>query len=596
MIKGNEMNRTSHFFIIAALAAVVVFFLLLPEPRAPQPSDWPTQPGNDFMLRDVRVFDGERFHERRDVLVRDGMIAAVGHRLSRPDGTPEFAAAGHTLLPALIDAHTHNFMDSRREALRFGVGTQIDLFTAHQTLAAARAERESLERTDSADMWSAGMLVTAAGGHGTQIGLPVTTLDSAADADAFVAARIQEGSDFIKLVLESGHSWGGSMPTLDAETLAAVIAATHARGKLAVVHIGSHDEARVAVEAGADGLVHLFGDEVIGAELVDAMRERGVFVIPTLTVMESIAGRAHGLLDDPEIAPYLSPAQQDSLRNQFPGARAHILSNALASTRMLHEAGVTLLAGSDAPNPGTAHGASQHRELELLVEAGMTPTQALTAATRAPAAAFGLVDRGRIAAGMRADLLLVADDPLTDITTTRGIVAVWKNGYRVERARFDGAAAAGTETLDDPVLGTFDDGADGWFETTDSIQGGQSEVTLTTADGVLAMDATVRSGASWPWAGAMRMLAERPVDISGHSELVLELRGTGTVHVLFFSGAGAQGMPAFVPITLTGEWQDVRIVLAEVPGLDRERTAALAVVAGPQPGAVRIELRSAMLR
>jgi imidazolonepropionase-like amidohydrolase len=97
---------------------------------------------------------------------------------------------------------------------------------------------------------------------------------------------------------------------------------------------------------------------------------------------------------------------------------------------------VEILAGSDAPNPGTAHGASLHHELELLVRAGLTPIEALRAATSAPARRFGLADRGRIAPGQRADLLLVAGDPTADILATRAIERIWKNGAVVERRRY----------------------------------------------------------------------------------------------------------------------------------------------------------------
>lgn len=131
---------------------------------------------------------------------------------------------------------------------------------------------------------------------------------------------------------------------------------------------------------------------------------------------------------------FLSSAQQQTLAATFGGARPEILEDALASVRRFHAAGVAVLAGSDAPNPGTAHGASIHHELELLVEAGLTPTAALTAATALPAERFGLADRGRIAPGMRADLVLLDGDPVADITQTRRIVRIWKNGYDTDRS------------------------------------------------------------------------------------------------------------------------------------------------------------------
>jgi imidazolonepropionase-like amidohydrolase len=112
----------------------------------------------------------------------------------------------------------------------------------------------------------------------------------------------------------------------------------------------------------------------------------------------------------------------------------------MTSARTLHEAGVCVLAGTDANNaPGRAcpvvHGASMHAELPLLVSAGLTPVEALVAATSSPAERFGLTDRGTIAVGRRADLLMVHGDPTADITDTRAIDAIWREGVQFDRAR-----------------------------------------------------------------------------------------------------------------------------------------------------------------
>ena len=109
------------------------------------------------------------------------------------------------------------------------------------------------------------------------------------------------------------------------------------------------------------------------------------------------------------------------------------LANAEAAVLALRRAGVSILAGTDAPAPGMAHGLSLHRELELLVNSGLMPTEALAAATSETARAFGFHDRGRIAIGTRADLVLVSGHPTVDITATRDIVGVWKLGARVTR-------------------------------------------------------------------------------------------------------------------------------------------------------------------
>ncbi len=583
------------------LAAVIAFFLWLPQPAPPRPADWAAQEGNSFVVRGARVFDGEHFHERLDVLVRDGLIAGMGRDVAGNQAAPKYEAAGHTLMPALIDAHTHNFGDSRIEALCFGIGTQIDLFSDHRALAAARADRESLARIAQADMWSAGTLVTAPGGHGTQFGMTIPTLASAAEAEAFVAARIAEGSDFIKLVLESGAGWEAEIPTLDAATLAAAIAAAHRQSRKAVVHAGSHEEARIALAAGADGLVHAFGDRVADEALVALAAARGVFIVPTLTVMESVAGRGHALAEDADLKPWLAPGQIQSLKRRFRSGDKHLaaIENARETTRRFAGAGLRILAGSDAPNPGTTHGASLHRELELLARAGLKPEQLLASATRLPAQAFGIADRGRIAPGLRADLLLVEGDPALDVRRTRNIAAIWKNGYRVERPRQNSAAPAAAAALANPELGQFESGDDGWAPTTDRMMGGASDVAIRTADGALVIEAEVAAGAFWPWAGAMRMFAPQPmepVDLGAYSELRLRLRARGTLQVFFFSGPETRGPPATHAVTGSGDWQEVVIRLADVSGFDRATARAIAVAAGPAPGALRIELDSVVLR
>ena len=106
---------------------------------------------------------------------------------------------------------------------------------------------------------------------------------------------------------------------------------------------------------------------------------------------------------------------------------------AMAHTRAAYLAGVTILAGTDAPNPTTAFGISLHQEMELLVEAGLTPSEALSAASAKVARFFGISDRGTIAVGRRADLLLVRGDPTKDITASRNIIGVWKNGSLISR-------------------------------------------------------------------------------------------------------------------------------------------------------------------
>jgi imidazolonepropionase-like amidohydrolase len=429
---------------LAVVAAVAAFFLALPEPG----DERLAPPAAGFAVRDVRLFDGERVVEAATVVVREGRVAAAGAGVTVPPGLPVIDGRGRTLLPGLIDAHVHTWGDALAETLNFGVTTVLDMFSDPGPHRELRRTREALTPRAHADRFSAGHLATVPGGHGTQFGIPVPTLRTPAEAPAWVDARLAEGSDFVKIVYEprSAEGLGPPFPSIDRPTLAALVSAAHARQRLAVVHVSRLVPAHEALQAGSDGLVHVHADRVADAALVQLARERGAFVTPTLAVIAGFdptppaAGAKRGnarFAAEPAVRPFLTPEQRRSLE-YTPESRLVMfrLAGALESVRRLHEGGVEILAGSDAPNPGTAHGASLHHELELLVQAGLSPLQALRAATSAPARRFGLADRGRVAPGQRADLLLVAGDPTADIRATRAIERIWKNGAAVERRRY----------------------------------------------------------------------------------------------------------------------------------------------------------------
>lgn len=421
----------------AGLVALLAVFASLPEPGDLR--DVALAP--PFAIRDVRVFDGERVIPRANVVVRDGRVAAVGPDAPIPAGIETVDGRGRTLLPGLIDSHVHAYQGGLQDALNFGVTTVLDMFGDPATLRELKPARESLAPARHADLYGAGWLATAPGGHGTQFGLRVPTISRADEADAWVAARIADGSDYIKLVYEpkGPNGLGPPFPSLDAATMAAIVQASHARGRLAVAHISRLGPAREALAAGVDALVHVQADAPPDETMLALAVERRVFVVPTIAVTTGFTGSdaRFRLASDPRIAPYLTPEQRDTLTGEMPARIPVFRAQVPAiSVRMLHDAGVEILAGSDAPNPGTAQGATLHEELELLVAAGLRPVEALAAATSRPARRFSLPDRGRVAPGARADLLLVDGDPSADILATRAIVSIWKNGARVERRRY----------------------------------------------------------------------------------------------------------------------------------------------------------------
>lgn len=398
-------------------------------------------PGS-FAIQHVRVFDGVRTIPETNVLVRGGRIFSVGSG-SIPQGVPTVDGAGKTLIPGLIDSHVHVFPGAQEDALRFGVTTELDMFDLARDFAKWRPQRESFAKTDAADTWGAGLGVTVKGGAPLEM-LPPTdaakipVLANAVGAKSFVDARVKEGSDYIKLFIEDLSEYGGKkrMPTLSRDEVCATIAAAHADKRLAIVHVQTESGAREATECGADALAHTFPDRIATRDFLALAKSHRIFLETTLDVWAAASGLdiARKLAADPRVAPYLSPFQKQTLTAKEDMPHPQFFPTALANVRAMHKAGIPIVAGTDAPNSGTAHGVSLHEELQLLVRAGFTPEDALNAATALPTKIFELGDRGHIAPGYRADLVLVKGDPTRRIGDTLSIVRIWKNGYAIGRS------------------------------------------------------------------------------------------------------------------------------------------------------------------
>lgn len=562
-------------------------------------------------FEDVRVFDGERFIERATVLVDGKTIVAVGPDLPVPAGAERITGEDATLLPGLLDAHTHVQEPADLErALVFGVTTEIDMFTLPALAEQLREQQAGGDADGRADLRSAGILVTAPGGHGTEYGVAIPTLDSPAAAAAFIDARLAEGSDFIKLVYDDGSGFGAHLPTLDRDTLTAAIEAAHRREVLAVVHVSSQREAIEAIEAGADGLAHLFLDEPPSDAFVSTAKRHGIFVTDTLAVLSSVCDGTRGaaLAEDPRLAPWIGPADRRVLTTPFRENERPSCEPALQGVARLHAAGVRVLASTDAPNAGTAHGPSLHDELALLVRAGLSPAAALRAATADPADVFGLSDRGRIAAGKRADLVLVDGDASRDVTATRAIRGIWKAGVALdrgaakERVREQWAEVERARSAPPPaglaagLVADFASGelrsefGAGWHPSTDAMVGGASTVELGVKDGALRINGTI-DAATLPaaWAGAMFFPGEqpmRPANLAGKPTLVLRARGDGPMAVMVFTKR--QGTtPAMTQVELGKQWSEHTV---ELRALVDDPYDVVGIFFGGPPRAGKFEL------
>jgi hypothetical protein len=313
--------------------------------------------------------------------------------------------------------------------------------------------------------------------------------------------------------------------------LKALADAAHKRDKLLVVHIGSLQQAMDAIDGGADGLAHLFVGPESRPDFGKVAAAHHIFVIGTLTVLQSICGTTFdgALANDARLRPYLPGDSIAMMKASFSMSVKIGCQGADEAVRQLKAEHVPILAGTDAANPGTAQGASMHGEMELLVRAGLTPVEALRAATAAPAASFDLDDRGQIAPGKRADLVLVNGDPTADIRNTREIVTVWKAGQKIDREAWKASVAKQAEeetkakTSPAPTgsesrwIADFEqEGAPraqfgaGWMVTTDAMAGGKSvgkmEVVAGGAEGskgALRVTGEVMEGYAFPWSGVM---------------------------------------------------------------------------------------------
>lgn len=577
-----------------------------------------------ILFQNVRVFDGSEIEPRADVLVRGTRIEAIGSKLPVPDDAERIDGSGKTLLPGLIDCHTHTFAESQLvQAAVLGVTTELDM-AGNPGFAAEMRRVQMHGGLSRADLLSAGTPVTAQGGHPTQ--LPwfgqIPTIASPQQARQFITDRIEEGSDYIKIIYDDGSAYGLRFPTITRETLAAVTAEAQRQGKLAVAHISTHKSMEDAVAAGVDGVVHLFLDEPIDAQLVHLAQRKGIFVIPTLTVLQSAAGIAGGssLAVDTDLKPFLPQDDVANLKTAFPKRDESRADFAVArqAALALHRAGIPVLAGSDAPNPGTAHGASLHRELELLVEAGLPPVEALAAATSRPAKHFGLSDRGRIAAGYRADLLLVEGDPTEEIRATRRIRGVWKDGRAIDReanrrdrkpaadAVVQPSDVAGRSGTKDRLISDFDgDKVEahfgyGWSVSTDRFVGGKSTAQYRigrsgakNSAGSLHITGSVEDRPEPRWAGVSFSPGLFPMvaaDLSDHRGIRFWAKGDGKSYyaMLFFQKRGFA--PSFKTFKAGDTWQEHRFAFQEFDGCDGSDVTGIFIGSGVETGDFSLQI------
>lgn len=584
-----------------------------------------------LVFKNIRVFDGEKVLEETSVVVESGKIAAVGRGVPLPAEAKIVDGRGKTLLPGLIDAHVHvTTPGALEQASIFGVTTVIDMFMDVRLMQEIKKRQDGGEISHQAYLVSAGTLATAPGGHGTQYGLDIPTLSSPEECPNFVEARLAEGSDFLKIIYDDGRAYGQKRPTLNLPIIEGLIRAAHKKGKLVVVHAATLENCLDVLRAGADGLAHLYFNADFDPGFGKICRQKKAFVIPTLTTLDRVTGfsKRSRLKNDPDISPYLSTQDELFLEAIFPfdappervqelhGIRQKVL-------KQLKDNRVPILAGTDAPNPGTTYGASLHEELELLVEAGLTPAEALKAATSLPADKFHLAGRGRIRPGARADLVLVEGNPAEDIKASRRILGVWLGGLEVDREKYRLTKKEEREKIGqlkkiapakeaesgwisdfdgDKITASF---GSGWIVSTDVYMGGKSKAKMELVQygaeesrGSLLITGEIIEGSQFRWAGVAfypGATVMAPANLSFKEAISFWAKGKERTYAVLIFSQSRGFIPAIQTFKAGAEWQEFVFPFKKF-GLDGHDITLIFIGAYGETGPFSIQIDNVRLK
>jgi imidazolonepropionase-like amidohydrolase len=414
-------------------------------------------------LRGARVIDGSGGTpiDNAMVIIRDGRIVAVGSSTATPvpSGAEVVDYTGKTIMPGLISDHSHVGIfiglkaapeNYNRDAIlrqlkqleAYGITTVMALGLNSPLFYELRPELHA-GRLPGADIFGADQGIGAVGGAppasvvpagDNQVSRP-NTADTARETIRQMAAR---KTDMVKIWLDGG----GLMPKVPAEVYSAAIDEAHKNGLRVAAHIYDLDDAKAIVRAGVDVVAHGVRDKPVDAEFIDMMKARSVWYVSTIVLdyTNFIFADQPPWMGEPFFQRALHPA----VRAQFDDPvyrertlampataknRAAVATNK-QNLKTLQDAGVQIGFGSDSGVGLRIPGVAEHLELALMVESGLTPMQAITNATSNAAKLLKLDDRGVLATGKLADLLVVDADPIADIANSRKIHAVWHRGKK----------------------------------------------------------------------------------------------------------------------------------------------------------------------
>ena len=434
------MRRT--FYVAAILLVGLVWVALsIQAPQAQAPT------GTVVALTGARVIDGTGAApvEGATIFVSDGRIQAVGKNLSIPAGATRVDMSGKTITPGIINAHGHLQADMSKRPARERLAAQLRMYadygvTTVQVLGlplddvpdGIKLRDES--RPGGGPLDRARVLIAAQS---------LRNLKSEQEARDWANKYADMKVDIIKM-----HITGSPMDMTPA-VYGALIDQAHKRGIRAAAHMLYLKDAKGLLDKGIDVLAHSIRDQPVDQATIAAIKARDIEYIPTLTrdIAQFIYEGTPPYFTDAfftrhipnsyytaEMAKLKDPANQEKIKkDQTAQTTKQWLAQGRKNLKTLSDAGVTIALGTDTgTNEGQWQGYFEHIELEELVKSGLTPMQALVAATSGAAKAANIQQQlGTIAAGKQADLLVLNANPLNDIRNTRQIHSVWIAGRRL---------------------------------------------------------------------------------------------------------------------------------------------------------------------
>jgi len=435
------MKRTIHFTLVVLLTAILTMSCQVEDHS------------NVTVVKAGLLIDGTGNPPLRDVLIfiEGSRITQVTQQEEIPQGATVIDASQQVVMPGLIDTHVHpgdranagpsaeyraSVIQHLKQALAFGVTTIFSLGLDPDSNFAIRDESWG-DDFEGSRMLTAGTGFTAVGGHPTQLG---SDLPNQIDDPALARQRVRElaaqGVDGLKLWVAPI----GGLPVIKAEVSRAIIDEGHKHNLRVFAHLNTAEDTQTLIEAQLDGVTHIAWDDY-EEETIQLMLKQGTTVAPMLVQKKKglVFSEDSELFEDPFVRRVLGQ-EVDKLKEALAQTTPEALERWSQSYQQgkenvlrLKNAGVRLAVGTDSNTSFAPVGLITHKEIETLVEAGLSPMEALVAGTRGSAEWAGVSDRlGTLEAGKLADMLILEENPLDNIRNTRKIVKVILGGRVVE--------------------------------------------------------------------------------------------------------------------------------------------------------------------